>query len=81
MVTHRIINSSLSREIKKFLWKGWNSNHKRFHLVNWNIIWALKIRDGLGIIDTTLMNVAMGVRYPIEAYIRQKHMVKKFHPL
>jgi hypothetical protein len=60
MLTTGIINSSLSREIRKFLWHDGNYNNKCFHLVNWNTFKAPKSRGGLGIINPTLMNVAMG---------------------
>jgi hypothetical protein len=33
--------------IHKFLWQGGNSNTKKFHLVNWNIVTSPKYSGGL----------------------------------
>jgi hypothetical protein len=47
-------------DIRKFLWKGGRSKEKKYHLVNWKMVRNPKDQGGLGIRDSTLMNVAMG---------------------
>jgi hypothetical protein len=48
------IKMEMAQEIIKFLWEGRNSNHKRFHLVNWKIVRAPKAHGGLGVKDPVL---------------------------
>ena len=50
----------ITKEIRKFLWKGGKSNgSKKFHLVNWDIVCSPKNCEGAGIRDPTLMNLTL----------------------
>jgi hypothetical protein len=52
----------MAQLIRKFLWQGGNSNTKKFHLVNWNIVSSPKVNGGLGIIDIEVVNLVMGAK-------------------
>jgi hypothetical protein len=47
---------------KKIPLAGGKKNTKRMHLVNWNIVRALKIHGGLGILDLVLTNLVLGAK-------------------
>jgi hypothetical protein len=52
----------MAQLIRKFLWKGGKSNHKKFHFVNWETVTQPKKKDGLGIKDPEITNSAMGAK-------------------
>jgi hypothetical protein len=58
----KCIAKHISMKIRSFLWQGGKSNHKKFHLVNWNQVTSSKSHGGLGIREPELMNIAMGAR-------------------
>jgi hypothetical protein len=54
--------NSFARELQRFLWQGGKSNSKRFHPVNWKIVYASKTHGGLGIRDPIIMNKFLGAK-------------------
>jgi hypothetical protein len=56
------IKNALVKGLRKFIWQGGNTNHKHFHLMNWNIMHTPKAHGGLGIEDLMLMNIALGAK-------------------
>jgi len=60
LLTPKGILQAMGQLMHKFLWQGGNSNHKKFHLVNWETITQLKSRGGLGIRDPKITNSIMG---------------------
>lgn len=55
----KFILHQLGIYIRKFMWEGGNTETKKYHLVNWKIVRALKQHGGLGIRDPGLMNMVM----------------------
>lgn len=53
------IKRAVAPELRKFLWEGGKSNHKCFHLVNWQVKQALKAHGGLRVKDPILANLAL----------------------
>jgi hypothetical protein len=56
------ILQAMSQLIRKFLWQGGASNHKKLHLVKWEMVTQPKSRGGLGIRDPKITNLAMGAK-------------------
>lgn len=56
------IKSTISEEIKHFLWQGGCSNSRRYHLINWNIVRAPLSSGRLGIKDPNLLNISLGAK-------------------
>ena len=56
------ILQAMSQLIHKFLWKGGASNHKKLHLVKWEMVTQPKSMGGLGIRDPEISNSAMGAK-------------------
>jgi len=57
------IEKQISMKIRTFHWQGGKTNHKKFHLVNWNQVTNSKKQGGLGIREPELMNLAMGTKF------------------
>jgi len=51
-----------TKEIRKNLWEGGKSNHKIFHLINWNTVTTKMEKRGLEIRDPKTMNLALGAK-------------------
>jgi hypothetical protein len=71
------VKSTITQEIRKFLWQGGKNNNKRMHLVNWNTVRAPKIHGGLGIRDPTLSNIALGAKILWRLVIGKQEWWKK----
>ena len=56
----KTVMNSISLEIRKFLWQGGKVQNKKYHLVNWNMVKASKIKGGLGMRDPEQMNKSLG---------------------
>ena len=56
------ITNITSHEIRRFVLQWEKTNTKKFHLINWSLMLALKNPRGLGIKDSHFMNIAMGAR-------------------
>jgi hypothetical protein len=59
VISHNNYVASCERKLQIPMARG-KSNHKKFHLVNWNIVRSSKDWGGLGIKDPLIMNMAMG---------------------
>jgi hypothetical protein len=57
------VKKDMVQLIRKFLWKGGESNSKKFHLVNWNIVSSPKEHGGLRIGDPKMVNIALGAKF------------------
>jgi hypothetical protein len=69
------VKTSISQEIRKFLWRGGNNNNKIMHLVNWKIVRVPKTHGGLGILDPSLSNLVLG-KNPLETSHKRTIMVE-----
>jgi hypothetical protein len=56
------IMKQIDLNIRKYLWHGGNSNTKKYHLINWKITKAPKYINGLGVKESSLMNMAIGAK-------------------
>jgi hypothetical protein len=63
IIAPKCIARKISMKIKSFLRQGGKSNHKKFHLVNWNQVTNNKNHGGLGIREPKLMNIAMRSKF------------------
>jgi len=63
LLTPKGIPQAMSQLIRKFLWQGGASNHKKLHLVQWETVTQPKSRGRLGIWDPEITNLAMGAKF------------------
>lgn len=52
--------SQMGIQLRKFMWQEGKGNGKKFHMVNWDQVFAPKMEGGLGIRDPGLMNIYLG---------------------
>jgi mannosylglycoprotein endo-beta-mannosidase len=52
----------MDRHRNRFFWEG-QSATKKFHMVNWKTICQPKSQDGLGVLNTKLMNIALMAKW------------------
>jgi hypothetical protein len=62
LLTPKSIMNQMARGIRISLWEGGETNNKKFHLINWKMLWDSKDNGGLMIKDIFLMNLAMGAK-------------------
>jgi hypothetical protein len=53
-----------SKNLRTFLWEEGKTNTKKFHLVNWHMVFQPLENGGLSIRYPTLTNISLGVKIP-----------------
>ena len=67
----------ISKSICDFLWQGGKGNHKKFHLVKWDIVKLPMAEGGLHIQDPGLANLSLGGKILWKLHTYSKHLVNR----